>query len=566
MAGSNENISRPQVPLPSDNIDTVPEFKEKILHSKIDVARDLLQKGKSLSAKRILQELRNEAEKQGASQDIYFRIATNIGACALDVTDKPTAIIEFNKALEYQPENPKALANCALAKVIDNKPLEALELSIRARERAKNDSQSTCVFLQALNVLGRDQEIEDLLTAEPWIHEDKICSFALGDINLRKGNYDKAEQYLRKAVELDTSNAAAYELLGLSIFLPIQHQLQSCPLFFGVLPENIIKKLNEIDDIMSKAIELVKECESRIKLHEIYINRAGVRGILGRYDDALKDCDYVLIEDQANRVALQNKGRVMLGVSRYADAIDCFEKAWDPSIQIPLVYVYMESKRFDDALNLLEMLWKTETDESSQIMVIDLLLQVYHELNNFDKVSELMQEVSSRWPNNAEAIAVIGNHYRREGSIEAAIDCMEKALLIANDVQRDWLYYQLANLYFEQREYGKSAKIYSLIANTAVNNMLTQRYLSALYNAGEYREALTIARDLRLKNSGQPIPFISEIETFVLEYIEDFASAMELLGELSLMESAKIKHKLRLAFMNIHTGNDDDARIILEKI
>lgn len=562
------NLSRQQLPLPSDNIDAIPEVKEKMLHAKIDIARDLLQKGKSISARNILQDLRKEAEKQGASNDVYFRIATNLGACALDVADNETAMVEFNRACEYHPDDPKALANCALARIIDNMPQEALELSIRARERTKNDAHSTCIFLQALNLTGRTQEIEDLIAEEPWIGEDKICSLGLGDINLKKGHYEKAEQYLRKAVELDASNAAAYELLGLSIFLPIQKQLQSCPPLLGTLQEYIIQKLNEIDVILTKAIELANDCESRIKLHEMYINRAGVRGILGRCDDALRDCDYVLIEEPANRVALQNKGRIQISKNLYSEVIECFEKAGDSSIQIPLAYAYMESKRFDDAARLLESLreTETETDESRLIMAADLLLQVYHELHNSDKLKELMQVVLSRWPDNAEALAAAAHQYQREGAVEAAIDCMEKALLIAHDIKRDWLHYELANLYFEQREYGKAAKTYSRIANTAVDSSLTQKYLSALYNAGEFREALTIARSFRLANNGQPLPFISEIETYVLEYIGEIGAAKELLGQLSFIEPAKIKHKLRLALMNLRIGNDEDARAILERI
>lgn len=566
LIGLNETLTRVQLPFPADNIDTIPAVKEKILHSKIDFARDLLQKGKSVTAKDFLQNLRKEAEQQGASQDVYFRIATNLGACALDTADNPTAIIEFNRALDYHPDDPKALTNCALARIIDNKSQEALEFSIRARERAKNDSHATCFYLQALNLLGRAQDIEDLIIAEPWISEDKSCTLALGDIALKKDHYEKAEHYLRKAVELDASNAAAHELLGLSIFLPIQKQLQSCPPLLGSLSETIIQKLNEIDDILSTAADLAKGSESRIKLHEIYINRAGVRGILGRDDDALKDCDYVLTEDQTNRVALQNKGRIMLSKSLYAEAIECFEKAGDSSIQIPLAHAYMESKRFDDAVNLLEMLWKSETDESRLIMVADLLLQLYHEINNPDKMREMMQSVSSKWPNNADALAVAARQYRREGAIDAAIDCMEKALQVENVPQSDWLNYDLANLLYDMKEYGKAAKIYGPIANTAVDNMLTQKYLSALYNAGEFREALTIARSLRLKNNGQPLPFISEIETYVLEYIGDISSAKELLGQLSLIEPAKIKHKLRLAFMSLRAGNDEEARTILDKI
>ena len=561
-----DGIKKLQYAPPSDDIEKVPEVKEKILHAKIDTARDLLNQGKAMSAKTILLELRKEAEALGASSEIYFRIATNLGACSLDDGDNDTAKTEFNKALEYQPDNQKALCNAALAKILDNKPLEALELCIRARKLNEKDSHATCVYIQTLNLLGREQEIEELITEESWISGDKICAFVLGDISLKRVHFEKAANYFRKVIEMDPHNGLVYELLALSIFIPLQETLLSHPPVLGILTDEVMSKLKEVDNLLTHAIDLLKDHESRNRLHEIYVNRGGVRGILGRSDDALKDCEYVLREDETNKVALQNKGRILLVRNMFAEAANCFEKAFDSSIKIPLSYAYIEIERYEEARRLLELLWENEPDEDRQTMVADLLLEVYHKLPAPDKLSEITQLLLAKCPNNPDALAVISRQRRREGKIEEATELLNQALTYSDERQKKWINYDLGNLYYEQGKYEDAANIYDSLVDKTSDNPPLRKYLACLYNSGLYQDALTIAQALRTKNNGKPIPFITEIETHVLEYIGDLETTKELLSELILIEPEKVMHRLRLAFIYVRANNYEEACQAIDRV
>jgi len=72
---------------PSDDLGKNPVVQEKILHGKIDQARDLLKDGKPDTARSILERLRGEIATRTFSAELLFRIATNLGVCALHLDE-----------------------------------------------------------------------------------------------------------------------------------------------------------------------------------------------------------------------------------------------------------------------------------------------------------------------------------------------------------------------------------------------------------------------------------------------------------------------------------------------
>jgi hypothetical protein len=115
--------------IPPEDIETSPLIQEKISHARVDAARQLIQEGQIQSAQRMLQRLRGDFAKQPSSASLQFRIATNLGSCALHFEDMATAKAEFSLALTLQPDDPKALANAALAALLNDEVQAALSLS-----------------------------------------------------------------------------------------------------------------------------------------------------------------------------------------------------------------------------------------------------------------------------------------------------------------------------------------------------------------------------------------------------------------------------------------------------
>jgi tetratricopeptide (TPR) repeat protein len=164
-----------RLPLLPDDIENLPEVRERIFHAKVDEARELMHAGKSRSAKSQLLRLRTELADQSPSVELLFRIATNLGVCALDLSDVETARTELQLALQLRPHSPKALANTAWLALADGKPAEALEFSTRALEGQPQDPHVMSLYLEVLHRLGRTREIAhstgfsgDVLSPARW--------------------------------------------------------------------------------------------------------------------------------------------------------------------------------------------------------------------------------------------------------------------------------------------------------------------------------------------------------------------------------------------------------------
>lgn len=181
-----------------DDIENHPVVREWIFHARVDEARDLLVAGKPVSARSNLWRLRKELAEQSPSVELVFRIATNLGACALDLGDTNTARKEFQLAVDLQPMNSKACANAALAELIGGDPDKALTLVTPVLRLERQDPQVVAVYIQVLYRLGRLDEIDQLVNQESWMAENAACTLVLGQLNYDGNKYTEAEHFLRK--------------------------------------------------------------------------------------------------------------------------------------------------------------------------------------------------------------------------------------------------------------------------------------------------------------------------------------------------------------------------------
>jgi tetratricopeptide (TPR) repeat protein len=554
--------------LSSDDIEKSAETKEKTLHARVDEARTLIQRGKVISARSILERLRSETTNQFLSDNLRFRIATNLGACALELEDFETAKAEFQRALEYQPDNPKALTNAALAAILSGNLEKALKLGIRARELKQRDPHATSVYIETLHRLGRRKDIEELLLDEPWIIEDLTCSLVLGRIKCKEGKYEDAEVYLRKSIQGDSGNPDTYSLLALAILIPIQQALANDPPLQWRLAKETKSRLEEAEQALTRAIELLVEHENSAKLNLALVNRAAVRGMLGRFKDALEDCERVLLEDESHAIALQNKGLMLLNLNKESEAIDCFEKIERDDIQsavaLPLAHAYYEIGKPAKAIEILTQLWKPNSVERRQIQIADLLLRSYAKQGTTSACEEIVQSLAKTWPDNPDALSVIAHQQWREGKVDEAVDLLQEALTYSKGYQRDRITLALADLYYRHNKYAEAAEIYEIVVDKSRDNPSVRRYLVSLFNSGSYQKAFQLAKKIR--GSGKAIPVVTEIEAQVLEYTGNIDEARELYLKLSEIEPDNVLHRVQIAFLDLRRGDSEEARQILSNI
>lgn len=554
----------------ADSQDDEHILKEKLLNARIDSVRDLLKDRRPLFAQHLLQEIRKEVESNSPSPELLFRLANNLGVCALQLRDPETAKGEFRLALSLKPDNLLALGNAAMAAFLADDLDQARELSVRVRQLEPRHSQATSVYLQILYRAGQHEGIKRLLDTDPWIGDDPACSLALGLINFVQEHYDTAEDYLRRSIKGDESEPQAYTFLGLTIYEPILRQLQDDPPLPWMMRAEINTRLEEAEAATNRAIELLESRDIREQLHVALTNRAQIRATLGQTDEAIKDCDRVLLENENHDLALRIKGVLLLKLGKSREAIVNFEKIKDDEHRTGIIYhlgfAYTDDNQPQKAIELLEPKWHPVADDRSQIIYAQALLTAYAKVGSTKKsaADEIERSLRTIWPEDSEARATIARKLRDENQFNEAENILIETLAKATGNKRDWIALELADLYYGQKRWAEAVGLLRPVLNLKADIARLRAFAISLFYAGEHQEALDLARAIR--NGGEPIPGISAVEAAVLEHVDDLSPALELRLKLSQIDSKDPAHLIQ-AFMHAYRlGREEFARELIERI
>jgi tetratricopeptide (TPR) repeat protein len=132
------------------------------IHARIDVFRDLMKDDRELLiARRGLINLKGTFEAL-AQPRAEFRRLTNLGAAELNLANEGEAARLFEEAYALRPDDPKAIANLALARIIQNEPQAAFGLAQEAI-RLEADPFSVGYLLQAAGKSGWQGDPESLI-------------------------------------------------------------------------------------------------------------------------------------------------------------------------------------------------------------------------------------------------------------------------------------------------------------------------------------------------------------------------------------------------------------------
>src|SRR5262249_54823211 len=139
--------------------------------------------------------------------------------------------------------------------------------------------------------------------------------------------------------------------------------------------------------------------------------RAGVRAMLGRFDDALMDCDRVLSEIRDHELALWNKGFVLLQKDETKAAIECFENLKESSkrkgLTLPLANAYYDVGHYDKVVAIIEPEWKPIPGEREFILLADVLLRAYTALGKTTEINRIIQSIKEVWGDDTDALIMI---------------------------------------------------------------------------------------------------------------------------------------------------------------
>jgi superkiller protein 3 len=316
---------------------------------------------------------------------------------------------------------------------------------------------------------------EKALQLEP---NDKILLYNLGWTYNMTGDPIKAKDYYQKAITEDSTYSDAYN--GLANIYNDQKDLDNAILNYELAIKNNPKHKYALYNLglafeakgdPQKAIDCYKKriAADPSDLADIY-NRIGniYSDDLKNYDEAIVQYGLALKSDPNYLYPVYNLGRVYEFKKDYDNAILYYTKALDAGFQPA------------ETLNSLGNIYFAKKDYDTALKYYDLSLQ---------------KDSSYRFAltNSAKAQVQKGNH-------EQAIKLYQQAIVADKNYQAEG-WYEIANIYFEQKNWENALKYYTKVAGTTFKQIETQNFIGSIYYAKEdYDSALKHYELALLKN------------------------------------------------------------------
>ena len=387
-----------------------------------------------------------------------------------------------------------------------------------------------------------------------------------------KGEHSQAKEFFEKAIENDTKSPENYFSYGSYL---LEFVMKDRIWRFGLSSENI-EELKKAEQLLTKAIELLKETDKDRELENAYINRSSIRAILDNLSLALDDVNTALEIDPKSHNAYANRARLNTISRNFDEAIADFKLAIQNGASkddlIPLLiscFLKRADTRPDEAIFSIKGYY-TDKEIRANIIVGALLAECYVAKENFAEANSIIKGLYEKHGRDPRVLLVESDLRKAEGNTDLFSLLSKEAIEKAKGSEKHVAELQLAKHYKGSGAYEKAIPFYESFVSEGLFDDFLKDYLTCLYKSKENRSQ-NIQKCLRicqnLTKGGKNIPFVLELEASIYQELDRLQEAGNLYLRLSQIEPKNSRHKLNYAATLIDVGGGKEklgAKLLLE--
>ncbi len=534
-----------------------PQGKEdsRELAKQIDFARQLIERGLVVQAREELERIR--ATSNQIPEDLQLRIATNLGACAMAEGDVDSAVSWSEEAYRLQADNPNVVANAALAAHQANDTERALELAHRSRELNPVDSPATSVVMIEMSRTGEHEALDEFVASEDWVTRDAQCALVLASIRLLQSRFDEAVTLSRGRVAEDDKDAFAHLALGQSLMMLAQANRPSTS-----YTERGLEQIEEVVSDTTKAIELLRPTELKIKHHAALVLRGCARSILGFNVEAMADFDEVLRERPDSSEAAFYKALLHLNDAQPAEAVAWFDRVKDtsqlPDPVTPFAHSLLLSGNTAAAVSKLRGSFNPNFPQWEDVYRAELLFKAEVSADQDSTVVPALEPALQQAPTNPRLLALDAVVRNAHGDPDGAENALLIALEHVEEEQRPEILMRLGFHYQDCDKFPEAADYFSNAVEGNPLHPLAVPLLVCLNNSKRLREALDWSRTLQRLGRDTP-RIVVDIELSILQLVGDVPAAIAKCERICERPDATTVDRVNLASAQIRSCDFDAA-------
>jgi tetratricopeptide (TPR) repeat protein len=542
---------------------TLAEIKGLLLESRMPArpvdalaqCEGLLASGKPQTALDLIAQLRKDGGVQPG--DEYKTLATE-GNALLQLGRTADAKATLEEARRLRPERANAIANVAVCELYLGDLPRAKELSEQALAKEANNAQALRVLAQ---VLVRQGEREEALAVGERLPEAWERDYLIGTLLLHQLNNPVAAlPRLERAYQAQTAEPWLILRLGTAILAKaklLADQQEIAP--WGKVPEEFRREFGRAEGLLDMAVGMFDGRQGAEGLVDALAQRALLRSFLG-HQGAKADFDRLaalqspleesLLEHAANY--WNSHGHHRLTIRAIAD----FQrgKQMTPELTRLLAYAYGLAKRYSDALALLRALPSDAQSELAQADLYSLSGDVEGARQALDRVPP-DQRADWRYAVRAADVQFkLGNAPAAVGILRGQIDSTAPR-------ERWRLRLVLAEHFIDVHDWPAAVSEYRQVLTPDSPPHFIANYIAALFNTGEVKEALLLAKEARERRG--LVRQIAAAEAQVLEMLGRLDDADALYAQMLESSPGNVSAKVHRAFIAFQRGDESGARGLL---
>lgn len=477
-----------------------------------------------------------------------FRVLTNAGAAYLMLGEPGTASSLFLEALDYNPEDQKAICNASLASLLRGNVDEAKKYARAALSSDPKNSRAHSLLIQASANIA---ELEETLSAVPVDLLDSLdIAFALGQEYRRYNRFQTARDWLSRAErvapqDIDVLGALAETLLQMAI----ERKPQPSDPTADQLDEMLVESVR----LFTTVLERIRNTELFPLKHSWLLNRSTAKRLIGDLVGAIEDAELTLALEPDN--VFFHKQRALLAYEQ-----GDFELARihllkiftaDDEAALLLADLYRPLRNLQESKTIVEQVIGHAADpilSHARRLLIEICIEM-------GKLSEA-EGHSDRLLEN-QLTAMIGHlmkaRIKREAgkSTEVAFHIEAAKALFTIDTSREDTFL-LADELYREGSYLEAARMFAGVVNPNIDTPAIRKLLDCYYKSGQIRPVLDITRGLIDKQRASQA--VIELAMIVYEDIGDLTSARDVCLTFLAKQPKDLRILLRLAAVHYRMG------------
>lgn len=544
------------------------EKYEGLYAKRINEVKELLDEGKIKAAEKLSLSILDDVQKDEIpSREALFRIYTNLACCEWELDNNDVAVEYFEKAFDVLPKDKKARSNYAISRMLKGNPKEGLQYVNDVLEEDPGNLQALSVKAILLAEIGELKEATSLFNENCLLKLHSCLTFA--QVFLDAKDFEKAKQCLDRIKSYFKETPEVSFLYGQALSSPVLERIQNKQMISWLMDETGRDALKEAHKSFSNAIEGFRLYEVNSKLKIALLNRSAVSIALSERNKAIQDCDEILRMDEKYIPALNNKGIACLSAGDFDSAIESFQSALDvggePFDFVPkLCHAYLAKRVPQKIISVVSEYFPNEQDITANLEICFVLAEAYIFLKKYNEAESLIKNLEAKYGEESSVLCLSARLKKSLSNKKEAEELLIRAIEKSKNGDRQRLILELADLYYETKEFNKALPLYRQVVRKDFLNNALERYVASLYNSGELEECFNLCSSIRQKYG--VTEFISEIEATIQEELGNLLDAENLYDALSEKYPENPRFKMKLGIIYFRQQKEQQALSLFEEV